>query len=139
VELATTVQNKIEEEDLKAMESVKQVARPLFAVTPRGHGGTIVEDPEPERELNDQQNNMEGVSASGPYETAGHSLNFKFESPCPDEAVGNKEQTLDKSTDNGAEKQEFPDDHSDSINVKTHISINSKASQNTELLRSHLH
>lgn len=113
---------------------MKQVARSLFAVTHRGHGGTIVEVPEPERGLNDQQNNMEDVSASGPYETSCHSLNFKFES-----AVGNKEQTLDKSTDNGAEKQEFPDDHADSVNVKTHISINSKASQNIELLRSHLH
>jgi hypothetical protein len=138
LELLTTVQNNIEGESSNAMESVKRVAWSLFDVTPHGHGGTIAEVPEPERGLNDQQNNMEGVSVSGPYETGGHSINCKFESPQLHEAVGDKELALEKSTDNGAEKQEFPDDHADSINEKTQISINSKP-QNIELLRIRLH
>lgn len=47
--------------------------------------------------------------------------------------------TLEKPTDKGAEKQEFPDDCAESINEKTHIDINSKPFQNTEVLRSHLY
>lgn len=143
MELPTTDQNNIEEEPPNPMEPMKQVARSLFAVMPCGQGDTIVEVPESERGLNDQQNNMEGASVSDPSETASHSQNFKLESPSHDEtesvcSVGNKEQALDEPTDKGAEKQEFPDDCAESINEKTHININSKPFQNTELLRSHL-
>lgn len=144
MELPTTDQNNIEEELPNPMEPMKQVAQSLFAVMPCGQVGTTVEVPEPERGLNDQQNNMEDASASDPCETSSHSQNFKFESPSYDEtesvcSVGNKEQMLDKPTDKGAEKQELPDDCAESINEKTHININSKPFQNTELLRSHLH
>jgi hypothetical protein len=127
MELPTTYQKSIEEEETSnPMEPMKQVAQSLFAVMPCGQGGMIVEVPESKKGLNDQQNNMEGTSVSDPCETASHSQNFKFESPSHDEAqsfcsLGNKEQTLEKPTDKGAEKQEFPDDCAESINEKTHI------------------
>lgn len=84
MELPTTYQNNIEEEPPNPVEPMKQVARSLFAVMPWEQVGTIVEVPEPERGLNDQQNNMEGASVSDPCETASHSQNFKFESPSHD-------------------------------------------------------
>jgi hypothetical protein len=142
MELPTTDQNNIEEEPPNPMEPMKQVAHSLFAVVPCGQSGTIVEIPEPERGLHDQQNNMDRASSDS-CETASHSQNVKFESPSDDEtesvcSVGNREQMLDKPTDKGAEKQEFPDACAESINEKPHININNKPFQNTELLRSHL-
>jgi hypothetical protein len=145
VELPTTDWKNIEEEPSSLIEPVKQVAQSLFAVMPCGQGGMIVGVLEPERELNDKQNNMQGASISESYETAGgHCLNLKFESPSYDEAepicsVGNKEQTLDKPTEKEAEKQECPDDCAESVNEEAHINPNSKSFRNTELLRSHLH
>ncbi|PNF37875.1 hypothetical protein B7P43_G07407 [Cryptotermes secundus] len=76
MELPTTYQNNIEEEPPNPVEPMKQVARSLFAVTPCEQVGTIVEVPEPERGLNDQQNNMEGASVSDPCETGSHSQKF---------------------------------------------------------------
>lgn len=136
------VQNNVEEEASNAIEPMKQVAQSLFAIMSCGQGGMIAEVPEPVGGLNNKENTMEGPSVSGLYETVGRSLNFKFQSPSLDEAVCsvcNKDQTLDKSAESGAEKQIFPVDCVECINEKTHMNISSKPSQNTELLRSHLH